>query len=171
MTRYDNSAMQNDVVSKTQQKRAMHELQALGVALVDLSDTQFAKMMLPEPLAGAIVDARRMTRHGAKRRQLQLIGKLMRHVDPEPIRERLAALRGQSATETARQHRIENWRTRLIDDDDALTAFAAECPGADLQALRAAIRNARREQAAAKPLRAYRELFRLLRDALASAPV
>lgn len=163
--------MQDDVVSKTKQKRAMHELQALGVALVDLSDAQRAAMMLPEPLAAAIIDARRMTRHEAKRRQLQLIGKLMRRVDPEPIRERLAALRGQSATETARLHRIENWRTRLIEDDAALTAFAAECPGADLQALRTAIRNARKEQAAGKPLRAYRELFRLLRDALASAPL
>jgi len=168
MTRYDNSAMRNDVVSKTQQKRAMHELQALGVALLDLSDAQRAKMMLPEPLATAIVAARRMTRHEAKRRQLQLIGKLMRNVDPEPIREQLAALRGQSAGATARQHRLENWRTRLIDDDDALTAFAGECPGADLQALRTAIRNARKEQAAAKPLRAYRELFRLLRDTVGS---
>ena len=163
--------MQDDVVSKTKQKRAMHELQALGVALVDLSDAQRAAMMLPEPLAAAIIDARRMTSHEAKRRQLQLIGKLMRRVDPEPIRERLAALRGQSATETARLHRIENWRTRLIEDDAALTAFVGECPGADLQALRAAIRNARKEQAAGKPLRAYRELFRLLRDALASGPL
>jgi len=168
MTRYHSSAMQDDVVSKTKQKRAMHELQTLGVALVDLSDAQRAAMMLPEPLAAAIIDARRMTRHEAKRRQLQLIGKLMRRVDPEPIRERLAALRGQSATETARLHRIENWRTRLIEDDAALTAFAAECPGADLQALRTAIRNARKEHAAGKPLRAYRELFRRLRDALAS---
>jgi len=170
MTRYDNSAMQDDVVSKTKQKRAMHELQALGVALVDLSNAQLAAMKLPESLAAAIVDARRMRRHEAKRRQLQLIGKLMRTVDAEPIRAQLDALRGQSAAAAARQRQLENWRTRLIDDDDALTAFAAECPGADLQALRTAIRNARKEQAAAKPLRAYRELFRLLRDALAASP-
>lgn len=162
--------MQDDAVSKTKQKRAMHELQTLGVALVELSDAQLAAMMLPESLAAAIADARRMPRHEAKRRQLQLIGKLMRNVDAEPIRAQLDALRGQSAAAAAHQRRLENWRTRLIDDDDALTAFAGECPGADLQALRTAIRNARREQAAAKPLRAYRELFRLLRDALAASP-
>ena len=93
--------MQDDVVSKTKQKRAMHELQALGVALVDLTNAQLAGMKLPESLATAIVDARRMTRHEAKRRQLQLIGKLMRTVDAEPIRAQLDALRGQSAAATA----------------------------------------------------------------------
>jgi ribosome-associated protein len=169
MARYDSSAMQDALVSKTQQKRAMHELRALGVALVDLPDSQLAAMTLPESLASAIAAARGMKEHGAKRRQLQLIGKLMRDVDAEPIREQLAALRGQSAQAAAHQRRLESWRTRLLDDDEALTAFAQEHPGADLQALRTAIRNARREQASAKPPRAYREIFRLLREAMAAS--
>ncbi len=156
--------MQDEFISKTQQKRAMQELQALGVALVDLPDAQLAAMHLPESLAAAIVAARGMTQHGAKRRQLQLIGKLMRGVDAEPIREQLAALRGQSAQAAALHRRLEDWRARLLDDDDALTAFAQEFPGADLQALRTAIRNARKEQAGAKPPRAFREIFRLLRE-------
>jgi len=167
MARYDNSAMHDEFASKTQQKRAMHELQALGVALVDLSDAQLAAMTLPESLASAIAAARGMRQHGARRRQLQLIGKLMRDVDPEPIREQLAALRGQSAQAAAQQRRLEDWRRRLLDDDEALTAFAQEHPAADLQALRTAIRNARREQAGARPPRAYREIFRLLREASA----
>ena len=167
MARYDNSAMHDEFASKTQQKRAMHELQALGVALVDLSDAQLAAMTLPESLASAIAAARGMRQHGARRRQLQLIGKLMRDVDPEPIREQLAALRGQSAQAAAQQRRLEDWRRRLLDDDEALTAFAREHPAADLQALRTAIRNARREQAGARPPRAYREIFRLLREASA----
>ena len=152
MARYDNSAMQDEIVSKTQQKRAMHELQTLGVALVELSDAQLASLKLPEALATAVTAARGMKQHGARRRQLQLIGKLMRGVDPEPIREQLAALRGQSAQAAAHQRRLEDWRTRLLEDDDALTAFAQEHPGADLQALRTAIRNARKEQAGAKPM-------------------
>lgn len=157
--------MQGDFVSKTQQKRAMHALQALGAALVDLPEAQLAALELPEALAAAVADARRMTRHGAKRRQLQFIGKLMRAIDPEPIRAQLAVLRGQSAQAAAAQRRLEDWRARLLEDDDALTAFAQAFPSADLQALRTAIRNARKEQAAAKPPRAYRELFRLLRQA------
>jgi ribosome-associated protein len=165
MARYDSSAMQDDFVSKTQQKRAMLDLQALGIALVDLSAAQLAALALPAPLAAAVADARRMSQHGARRRQLQYIGKLMRDLDPEPIREQLAALRGQSARAAARQRRLEDWRARLLEDDGALTAFAQEFPAADLQALRTAIRNARREQAGAKPPRAYREIFRLLREA------
>jgi ribosome-associated protein len=167
MARYDNSAMQDEIVSKTQQKRAMHALQQLGVELVELPDSQLAAITLPESLAAAIAAARGMKQHGARRRQLQLVGKLMRDVDPEPIREQLAALRGQSAQAAAQQRRLEDWRTRLLDDDDALTAFAQEHPKADLQALRTAIRNARKEQTGAKPPRAYREIFRLLRGALA----
>jgi ribosome-associated protein len=165
MARYDNSAMQDEIVSKTQQKRAMLELQALGVALVELPQSRLEAMQLPAALAAAVAEARRMTRHEAKRRQLQFIGKLMRSIDAEPIREQLAALRGESAQAVAQHRRLEDWRSRLLADDDALTAFAEEFPRADLQALRAAIRNARKEQAASKPPRAYRELFRLLREA------
>jgi ribosome-associated protein len=167
MARYDNSAMQDEIVSKTQQKRAMLELQALGVALVALPQARLSAMQLPAALAAAIAEARRMTRHEAKRRQLQYIGKLMRSIDAAPIREQLAALRGESAQAAAQHRRLEDWRSRLLADDDALTAFAEEFPRADLQALRAAIRNARKEQAASKPPRAYRELFRLVREAAA----
>jgi len=157
--------MRDEIISKTQQKRAMLELQALGVALVELPQTQLDAMQLPAALAAAVAEARRMTRHEAKRRQLQFIGKLMRSIDAAPIREQLAALRGESAQAVAQHRRLEDWRSRLLADDDALTAFAEEFPRADLQALRAAIRNARKEQAASKPPRAYRELFRLLREA------
>jgi len=165
MARYDSSAMQDEIVSKTQQKRAMHELQALGVALVELPTAQLAGLALPDALAAAVAEARRMTQHGARRRQLQYIGKLMRDVDPEPIRAQLAALRGQSAQAAAQHRRLEDWRARLLEDDAALTAFAEAFPAADLQALRTAIRNARKEQAEAKPPRAFREIFRLLREA------
>ena len=76
---------------------------------------------------------------------MQYIGRLMRKVDPAPIRARIAEIEGSSAQATARHRRLEAWRERLIGDDAALTAFAAEHPGADLQALRALIRNARKE--------------------------
>jgi len=88
----------------------------------------------------------------------------MRDVDPAPIRARIAELEGSSAQATARHRRLEGWRERLIADDEALTAFAAEHPGADLQALRALIRNARKEASLGKPPHAFRELFRLLKE-------
>ncbi len=156
--------MQEEIVSKTRRKREMLELQALGVALAALSEMQLKSMGLAEALAAAVLEAKRIKSHEAKRRQMQYIGRLMRDVDPAPIRSRLAELEGSSAQATARHRRLEAWRERLIGDDEALTAFAAEHPGADLQALRALIRNARKELSQGKPPRAYRELFRLIKE-------
>jgi len=156
-----------ETISKTKQKQAMHELQALGEALLDLPESQLYALELPDALARALREAKTIAAHGAKRRQIQYIGRLMREVDPAPIRERLALLRGESAQASARHKRLEQWRARLMDDDAALTEFAEQFPRADTQALRALIRNARREQKEAKPPRAFRELFRLLREAAA----
>ena len=148
----------------------MHELQALGVALVRLSDAQLAATHLPHELREAVLEARRIKSNEAKRRQMQYIGRLMRELDPAPIRAQLAALEGHSAQANARHRRLEIWRERLLADDEALTAFAAEHPGADIQAVRTLIRNARKEAKEGKPPRASRELFRVLKaiDAPAS---
>ncbi len=153
--------------SKTKQKQAMHELQALGEALLDLADAQLDALQLPDALLRALREVKTITAHGARRRQIQYIGRLMREVDPAPIRERLALTRGESAQASARHRRLEQWRARLLEDDTALTDFAQLYPRADTQALRALIRNARREQKEARPPRAFRELFRLLREAAA----
>ena len=155
----------DEPVSKTRRKREMTELQSLGAALVELPETQVQAMGLDERLAEAVREAKRMRSHEAKRRQLQYIGRLMRELDPEPIRAQLAATEGSSARAAAAHRRLEAWRERLITDDAALTRFAAEHPAADLQALRALIRNARKEQKEGKPPRAYRELFRAIKAA------
>ncbi len=157
--------MVEEIVSKTKRKREMHELQALGAALVELSEILLQDMALEKSLLDAVLEAKRIKSHEAKRRQIQYIGRLMREVDPEPIRERLSALQGNSARAAAQHRRLEALREQLLSDDEALTAFAAEHPAADLQALRALVRNARKEAKEGKPPRAYREIFRFLKDA------
>ena len=149
----------------------MHELQALGAALVELPEGQLRAMALDPGLLQALLEAKRIKSHEAKRRQMQYIGRLMRDVDPAPIRSRLAEVEGHSAQATARHRRLETWRNRLLDDDEALTAFAAEYPGADLQVLRTLIRNARKEASLGRPPRAYRELFRVLKEIESSTPL
>jgi ribosome-associated protein len=156
--------VQDELLSKTRRKREMLELQSLGAALVELPESQLPQMQLDDALLQAILAAKRIRSHEAKRRQLQYIGRLMREVDPEPIRARLAVIEGGSAQAAAAHRRLEQWRERLMSDDEALTAFAVEYPGADLQKIRALIRNARKEQKEAKPPRAYRELFRLIKE-------
>ena len=151
-------------VSKTQRKKEMHELQSLGVELVALAESQIGDLDMPDNLRDAVIEAKRIKSHEAKRRQLQYIGRLMRDVDPAPIRAQLDALVGHSAQEAARHRRIEALREKLLADDGALTAYVAGHAGADLQVLRTLIRNARREQKEGKPPRAFRELFRLLKS-------
>ena len=156
-------------VSKSQRKRDMHALQDLGSALVKLSNQQLAQLNLPEDLAAAVAECKRLKKHEAIRRQMQYIGKLMRHVDPEPIQAQMAAWRGDSDAETAKLHQLERWRDRLLADDDALTKFATEHPGIDTQTLRNLIRNARKEAQLAKPPRNARALFRTLREIVQGA--
>jgi ribosome-associated protein len=160
--------MDDAIVSKTKRKQEMTELQKLGAKLVELPESQLEAMPMDDALRSAVLDARRIKSHEAKRRQMQYIGRLMRDVDPAPLRERLDAIDGHSAQAAAQHRRLEGWRARLLADDAALTAFAAEHKDADLQALRTLIRNARKEQKEAKPPRAYRELFRLIKECSSS---
>jgi len=149
--------------SKTRLKQAAHDLQALGARLVDLPKERLQGLGLPEALFDAVRECQSITRHEARRRQLQYIGRLMRDVDPENIEAQFSIWDGTSAAEVALQHSIERWRERLMADDSALTELASEYPGIDTQQLRTLMRNARREFAQKKPPRSHRELFRMLR--------
>jgi ribosome-associated protein len=153
-----------EFASRTKKKEHVEELQKLGAALVALAPALLDALDLPAELLGAVREAKRIRSHEARRRQLQYIGKIMRRVDPEPVRAALATVAGQSAAARAQQRRLQAWRERLIGDDVALTEFAVEHPQADLQVLRMLIRNARKEIAEARPPRAQRELFRMLRE-------
>ncbi|HMX16927.1 MAG TPA: ribosome biogenesis factor YjgA [Rhodocyclaceae bacterium] len=149
--------------SKTRLKREMAALQDLGEALVALSPERLARIEMPDYLRDAVRDAQRFTKHEARRRQMQYIGRLMRDLDPAPIQEALDEIRGVSAAANARQHALERLRTRLLEDEAVIGDIARAHPGADLQHLRQLRRNALREQELGKPPRAYRELFRVLR--------
>jgi len=156
--------------SKSARKREMLALQKLGGELVDLNAQQLESMQLPEALLDAVQEAQRLTKHEAKRRQMQFIGRLMRDLDAAPIRERLEQWKGKGREHTAQLHAIERWRDELVAGDPALARFLDEYPGADSQKLRTLIRNARREQGASLPPKSYRELFRVLRDMTTEEP-
>ncbi|WP_313953399.1 ribosome biogenesis factor YjgA [Accumulibacter sp.] len=151
--------------SKTQRKRAMEALQELGKELVDLPVDRMKRVELPEDLREAVRAAQRMSRHDeARRRQLQYIGRVMRDVDPEPIRRSLAVVRGDSVDETAKLHRIERLRTALLADEKKLYEIAENFPSVDRQHLRSLRRAALLEQEQGKAPRSYRAIFQLLKD-------
>jgi len=153
--------------SKTQLKRAMHELQELGEALVALPEDRVAALPLSEALQSAIQEWRRTRTHEGRRRQMQYIGKLMRRTDAEPIREAVAATQLGRAKDSLALHRAERWREDLIANDDVQTTWTAQFPGSDAQRLRSLVRAARKDAAQApeqRSGRAYRELFQFIKQ-------
>lgn len=155
--------------SKSQRKREMHALQDLGEQLVALSLDQLKKVPMPESLSDAVREAKRITSHEGRRRQMQYVGKLMRNVDPAPIQAQLDVFNGISKAEIARQHRLERLRAELLEDEKTLQAIGELWPEADFQQLRTLRRNAIKERELNKPPRAFREIFRILRDLDAGA--
>ena len=150
--------------SKSQLKRESTALQDLGAELVALSKERLAKIDMPERLRDALLDAQRFTKHEAKRRQIQYIGKIMRDIDATPLRAAMDEINGNSEAANIRQHRLERLRTRLMEDEAVFSEVARDFPAADMQHLRQLRRNALKEAQQGKPPRAYRELFRELRD-------
>jgi len=150
-------------ISKTQRKKAVHLLQALGEELVELNDDQLTAIELPEALREAVMAARRITKFEARRRQLQYIGKLMRRVEVEPIRAALDAMLAGSRRQIAAHKRIEAWRERLLAGPGALDELLADYPGADARRLRTLVHGALRERDAGSPPRSYREIYQALR--------
>jgi ribosome-associated protein len=156
--------------SKTQLKAEADDKQALGEALLTLRADLMARLDLPEKLIDAIKDAKKITNFEGRRRQMQFIGKLMRPLDPEPIREVIAEQLNGSAQLTLQLHLAEQWRDRLVAGDDALGPWLTEFPGTDSQQLRALIRQARKDYKPEKPGEAprhgksYREIFQLVKE-------
>ncbi|AIX49427.1 ribosome biogenesis factor YjgA [Pantoea eucrina] len=151
-------------VSKSEIKRDAEELKRLGAELVDLGKNSLDKIPLDEDLRNAIELAQRIKKEG-RRRQLQLIGKMLRQRDEDPIRQALDKLKNRHNQQVTLFHKLEHLRDRLIDQgDDAMTEVITLYPQADRQQLRSMIRNAQKEKAANKTPKAARQIFQYLRE-------
>lgn len=151
--------------SKSQIKREMTNLQDLGARLITLSDEQLRKLNLPPLLQDAVKAAKKITSHGAKRRQLQYIGRLMRDIeDPSHIEEFFLKIEMKDQRTIAYYHMLESWRERLIAEEGALTEFIELYPNAERQHLRQLVQNAKKERLQGKPVGAAKALFRYLRE-------
>lgn len=161
-----NHSEQDLLPSKTRRKQEMHALQDIGEQLVQLDLKRLAELGLPETLADAILEAKRMRKHEARRRQMQFIGKLMRDVDAAPILEKFDLWSGVTLQRTAWLHLLERWRNRLLTDEQAFAELGQKYPSADLQHLRTLVRNAHKEKLANKPPRSFRALFHELQTVI-----
>ncbi|WP_342754718.1 ribosome biogenesis factor YjgA [Pantoea sp. MBD-2R] len=151
-------------VSKSEIKRDAEELKRLGAELVELSKNSLDKIPLDDDLRAAIELAQKIKKEG-RRRQLQLIGKMLRSREEDPIRQALDKLKNRHNQQVALFHKLEVLRDRLIETgDDAMPDVLALYPDADRQQLRQMIRNAQKEKATNKPPKASRQIFQYLRE-------
>ena len=157
-------------ISKSQRKRDLHTLKELGVKLLDFSDDGLRQLDLPEDLLEALLTAKKITSNVARKRQLAYVGKLMKTIDPAPIRAIIEAREHQHLTATREFHLLEQLREQLLlEGDAALPEVLAHFPRTDRQYLRKLVRQAQREQTSGQPAGAARRLFRYLRE-LQAAP-
>lgn len=152
--------------SKTQRKKASHDLQKLGLELAALSEERLQALPIDETLREALLQAKTIRSHEGRRRHMQWVGKLMRKADPTPLIEAVSEAKTGPAQASLHLHESERWRSELLAHDDALTAWVAEYPQTDVQALRALIRSARKDASASVEQRsgkAFRELFQFIK--------
>lgn len=151
--------------SKSQKKRDAEALQELGTALTKLNEEQLKSIPLPQNLLEAISAARNIHQHGGLKRQLQYIGKLMRDIDPQPVKQALSKLQRHQHHEAAKLHQLESWRDQLIlDSSTVMSELLSSFPQLDRQYLRQLVRNAQHETQQQKPPKSARKLFKYLQQ-------
>ncbi len=155
----------NDIKSKTQRKKDAHALNALGEALVQLNADKLAQLPLSPALKQAITEAKTLKSFGAIKRHTAWIGKLIRKENGgESLIEAYARLQETDATQGVFFHAVEQWRERLIhDENEALTEFISNYPQVDIQRLRQLIKKAQQELLLEKRTGAGLALFRYIR--------
>jgi len=161
----DTVSDEESVSSKTARKREADRLQNIGRRISGLNQNQIDALELTPALHKAIGDYRRFPSHGAKRRQLQFVGKLMRNTDTQQIEDHLADLDGESAQARYKFNQLEQWRDDLLRNPEAMTRFIAAFPGVDRQQLRQIVKKHNATQNLDQQKAAAKNLFRFIRHA------
>ena len=168
---HDTGGSEHDVdsdehyISKSQAKRDVEALQKLGEKLVQLSRSTLEKFDLDDRLRDEILFAQTIKSHSANRRQMQLIGKLMRHADSESITKQYERYQNQLSEHNAAFHALEHWRDRILSEgDSAINELVAKYPDFERSRLRQLSRNAKKEAEKNKPPKSARQIFQYLKE-------
>jgi ribosome-associated protein len=150
--------------NKTQIKKEIAELFALGETLSKLSPAQLNGLELPENIRKAISEVGDMPHKGARKRLLKYIAGQLHKIDVDPVQGKLDRILNKSAHSVREHHITEQWRDKLIHEgNEALTDLFDEQPTADLQHIRQLLRNIKKETETAKPPKSTRLLYRYLK--------
>jgi len=152
-------------ISKSQRKREAHELFELAKMMVSMPESRLKKLPMDQDLRDEVEFARSIRAHGARKRQLMTVGKMLRKRDNELLLDAVNNVDQKNRKVSARFHHIEAWRDRLIEGSDQdLSVLLEQTSNANAQTLRQLIRNAKKEIRLEKPPAAARKLFKLLRE-------
>jgi ribosome-associated protein len=154
--------------SRSELRRNALDMLKLAKQLVELPPSRIPKLKLPEDIVDEIGRTRKVTAHIAHKRQLAFLAKQMRRHGDEAFTDARAALgedRDRQRQEAAHMHRLEARREKLMEGGDvALGELFDEYPHLDRQHLRSLVRQAKAEREANKPLHAFRELYRIIKE-------
>ncbi len=149
-------------LSKNQIKRNAEALKTLGVQLVDLGKKALNHMPLDNDLRCAIELAQKIRKEG-RRRQIQLIGKMLRNRDIKPIQTELNNLKAHYNKRSSLLCRLEGVCDRLMKEgDSAIIATLGAYPKADRQRLRLLVRNAQKNRVQNGSTKAICQIFKYL---------
>ncbi|GAA3973146.1 ribosome biogenesis factor YjgA [Allohahella marinimesophila] len=165
-----------ETVSKSEMKRHMHALQALGERLAAMPDL-WPELELPDRLLKALEDFNAIPSREAKRRHLQFIGKQMRNIDYDAVLAAIELRDSGSDYQKNLHHEAEKWRERLLiagrrseeqqTMNDLITEFVSANPATEVQVLRQTLRNAVKDLQLNRNRGNTKKLYQLLRDGLA----
>ncbi len=161
------STTENEIleISKSQRKREANELLDLAKTLISMPETTLKRMPMEQDLRDAVEFARSIKAHGARKRQLMTVGKMLRQRDNQELLDAVNNFDQKNRQANARFHHIETWRDRLLEGSDQdLSELLEQTPDANAQILRQLIRNAQKEAKLGKPPTSSRKLFKLLRE-------
>ena len=168
------STIENDTIeiSKSQRKREANELLDLAKYLIAMPESGFKKLPLDQDLRDEVVFARSIKAHGARKRQLMTVGKMLRRRDNEELLGAVNNTDQKNRQVNARFHLVEAWRDQLVEgSNEVLTELLEQTPDANVQTLRQLIRNAKKEAKLEKPPTSARKLFKLLREMDSGQPL
>jgi len=152
-------------ISKSQRKREANELLDLAKKLISMPEARLKRMPMDQDLRDEIEFARSIRAHGARKRQLMTVGKMLRKRDNEELLDAVNNIDQKNRQVNARFHHIEAWRDRLVEGtDQELSELLEHTPTANAQTLRQIIRNAKKDAKLGKPPSSSRKLFKLLRE-------
>lgn len=160
------SEFDDELKSKSEIKREMHQMQDFALKLVKLSKHQRSKIPFPDDFKHELVLADKiLNKHEALRRHIRHMAKVLCEMDLEPINHALDVMANKHQQETAKFVHLESLRDQLIDSgNDVIEDLLSKHESMERQKLRQLVRQAAKEKKAEKIGKYHRDLFVYLKE-------